>query len=252
MPNNPTSRTRRSSKPASARPRRRADRRGEGGAPLASDEAVRERMQRQRRRDTGCERQIRSGLHRLGWRYRVDHQPIRDLRRRADVVFTRLEVAVFVDGCFWHLCKTHRRDIRRNESWWNAKRQRNWERDRDTERRLAANGWLVVRVWEHVPASRAVAVISSILQLRKERRPQMGGLVIVVDDAGQSTEAGMIGRLDGSGMIWTTPEAVLAGPSGVLKVAEGVPRPRAGVVSDEPATNRMIRRIARILTRTQL
>jgi len=48
---------------------------------------------------------IRRALHRAGWRYRVNHAVVEgDRRRRADIAFVRLRVAVFVDGCFWHGC----------------------------------------------------------------------------------------------------------------------------------------------------
>ncbi|MFI1866510.1 hypothetical protein [Streptomyces jumonjinensis] len=31
-------------------------------------------------------------------------RPLPSLRRTADLVFTRVKVAVFLDGCFWHGC----------------------------------------------------------------------------------------------------------------------------------------------------
>jgi DNA mismatch endonuclease Vsr len=57
------------------------------------------------RRDTPCELALRSAVHRLGLRYRVDW-PLPGTRRRADLAFTSAKVAVFVDGCFWHACPT--------------------------------------------------------------------------------------------------------------------------------------------------
>jgi len=73
----------------------------------AVDEAKRRAMSRQRRRDTGPELAVRRRLHALGYRYRVDHRPLPDLRARGDLVFTRARVVVFVDGCFWHRCPQH-------------------------------------------------------------------------------------------------------------------------------------------------
>jgi hypothetical protein len=48
---------------------------------------VRVRMERQERRDTKPELALRSALHRMGLRFRVDRAPLPDMRRRADVVF---------------------------------------------------------------------------------------------------------------------------------------------------------------------
>ncbi|WP_346007511.1 hypothetical protein [Janibacter terrae] len=74
---------------------------------FASTPGVRSRMQVQRTRDTAPEMALRSSLHSMGLRYRVDRAPLPGLRRRADIVFGPARVAVFVDGCFWHGCPEH-------------------------------------------------------------------------------------------------------------------------------------------------
>lgn len=107
-------------------------------------------MTANRRRDTSPELALRRLLHAQGLRYRVDFAPLPDLRRRrADIVFTRARVAVFVDGCFWHGCPVHATSPRTNASYWSAKLAANKERDLDTVRRLAEAGWTALRVWEH-------------------------------------------------------------------------------------------------------
>lgn len=105
-------------------------------------------MKRQRRRDTAPELALRSELHRRGLRYRVDY-PLPGMRRRADIAFPRQRVAVFVDGCFWHGCPKHGTWPKTSETWWRAKIEANRTRDRDTDARLSAAGWISVRVWEH-------------------------------------------------------------------------------------------------------
>ena len=64
-------------------------------------------MQANRSRDTGPELAVRQLLHMRGMRYRVDMRPDSSIRRKADIVFTRIKVAVFIDGCFWHGCPAH-------------------------------------------------------------------------------------------------------------------------------------------------
>lgn len=71
------------------------------------------------------------------------------MRRRADLVFTRRKVTVYVDGCFWHRCPVHGTVPKSNTAWWIAKLDGNVARDRDTDDRLVAAGWRVVRAWEH-------------------------------------------------------------------------------------------------------
>lgn len=134
--------------------------------PAPASEAVRRKFQRQRQRDTACELRLRRSLHRLGLRYRVGTAPLPSLRRRADVVFAKAKVAVFMDGCFWHGCDEHRTVPSNNREWWQAKLAANQERDRDTDERLHAAGWLVVRVWEHDPPELAAQRIAQLVRER--------------------------------------------------------------------------------------
>jgi DNA mismatch endonuclease (patch repair protein) len=128
-------------------------------------------MEITRRRDTPGEVAIRSLLHRRGLRYRVDEPPLPGLRRRADVVFRSARVAVFVDGCFWHGCPIHGTWPKANASWWRAKIEANRRRDADTDRRLAAAGWTVVRAWAHEdPSQVAERVQAAVRTARSAQR----------------------------------------------------------------------------------
>jgi DNA mismatch endonuclease (patch repair protein) len=106
-------------------------------------------MQGNRRRDTEPEMAVRRLVHAAGLRYRVDAKPLPELNRRADVVFTRARVAVFIDGCFWHGCPEHGTAARTNSTYWAAKIEGNKARDIDTDQRLVDAGWTVIRAWEH-------------------------------------------------------------------------------------------------------
>ncbi|MBE7561354.1 DNA mismatch endonuclease Vsr [bacterium] len=120
-------------------------------------------MARTRQRDTPLEVAIRKRVHASGLRYFIDRAPIPGLRRRADLVFARSRVAVFVDGCFWHCCPQHATWPKANARWWKTKLLGNVARDRDTDARLRAAGWLVVRVWEHEdPACAALRIVRAV------------------------------------------------------------------------------------------
>lgn len=93
-------------------------------------------------------------------------QPIRGVRRTADVVFTRRKVAVFVDGCFWHGCPQHYRAPKTNDAFWLEKLGRNTSRDRHVNELLTEAGWEVVRLWEHEPAAAAAARVAAIVRAR--------------------------------------------------------------------------------------
>lgn len=130
--------------------------------PASSADALR-RMTSQRQRDTKGELELRSLLHRRGLRFRV-HALLPGLRRRSDIVFTRARVAVFVDGCFWHGCPEHGSWPKQNANWWREKIEANQRRDLDTDARLKAAGWTVVRVWEHDDPMRAAERITEIVR----------------------------------------------------------------------------------------
>ncbi len=121
-----------------------------------------------RRANTKPELALRRALHRRGYRFRKDLRL--DLaggtRVRPDIAFTARRVAVFVDGCFWHACPEHGGKPSVNQAYWGPKLQRNVERDRAADAALAAAGWRVVRVWEHVPLDDAIAEVVSALDER--------------------------------------------------------------------------------------
>jgi DNA mismatch endonuclease, patch repair protein len=135
-------------------------------ASFASTAMVRARMQRQRTRDTAPELALRRILHAQGLRFRVDRAPIALSRRRADIVFTRLRVAVYVDGCFWHGCPQHGTRSKSNTAWWDEKLERNRARDADTDRMLAEAGWIVIRIWEHEDTRSAAESVCKIVRSR--------------------------------------------------------------------------------------
>lgn len=103
-----------------------------------------------------------------GWRRRSK------LRGRPDFVFTRHRVTVFVDGCYWHGCRRCGLGAKSNTEYWKPKISGNMRRDRANSRSLRAEGWTVVRIWEHelkTNPMKALAKIMAALQAARERQP---------------------------------------------------------------------------------
>lgn len=161
-----------------------------GRAPRPSDAATALRMRTQRQRDTSCEMTVRRELHGRGLRYRVDCRPVLGLRRRADVVFRAVKVAVFIDGCFWHGCPLHWKPPHRHSVWWAQKIATNIQRDGGTTASLEDAGWLVIRVWEH---DAAVSAAARIARLVFERRASGAGAKVQM--AIRSTSSSVISSL---------------------------------------------------------
>lgn len=124
-------------------------------------------MQAIRNKDTKPEQLIRRLVHAQGLRYRLHARPLPDLRRTADLVFRPVKVAVFIDGCYWHGCPEHYLAPRVNAGYWSDKVARNMARDRDTDERLAAAGWLVLRFWEHEPSDDCSLKIADTVRRRR-------------------------------------------------------------------------------------
>lgn len=138
--------------------------------PSATSAAVSRSMVANRRRDTSPELKLRSELHARGWRFRVDQRLATGspAKPRPDLVFTRRKVAVFVDGCFWHCCPEHGSVPKSNRDYWLPKLARNVQRDQRNTAALCADGWTVVRVWEHELLPEAVARVEAALRTNQE------------------------------------------------------------------------------------
>lgn len=140
---------------------------GEGTLPegsWASSTATRTSMLGNRRRDTTPELAVRRLLHAMGLRYRVDYSLPFDRRRKADVVFPRQRVAVFIDGCFWHGCPQHYIAPKAHGDYWRSKVEGNRHRDSQTTSLLEERGWQVLRFWEHDSAAATAATIADAVR----------------------------------------------------------------------------------------
>jgi len=109
--------------------------------------AVRSRMMAGiRGKNTRPELQLRSALHRAGFRFRVH---AKELPGRPDIVFPKRQAVLFVHGCFWHghNCHLYRLPSTRPE-FWRAKVERNRAVDDRSLAALRVQGWRVAVVWE--------------------------------------------------------------------------------------------------------
>ena len=85
---------------------------------------------------------IRAGIK--GWRTNV-----KDLTGKPDFFFDKNQIAVFIDGCFWHGCPKCGHYPKTRSSFWKTKILRNKERDKKNRRQLRGKGIKVVSIWEH-------------------------------------------------------------------------------------------------------
>src|SRR5580693_7162090 len=104
-------------------------------------------MSRIRAKDTKPELAVRSLLHRLGFRFRIH---VKRLPGCPDIVLSRLQTVVFVNGCFWHRHKNCKfaYSPKSRKAFWEEKFKANVARDRQLQRKLGKLGWTVHVIWE--------------------------------------------------------------------------------------------------------
>ncbi|MDP8235146.1 MAG: very short patch repair endonuclease [Candidatus Erginobacter occultus] len=98
-----------------------------------------------RSKDTRIELKLRRALWKEGLRYRLHYH----IAGKPDVAFPSARVAVLVDGDFWHGYDWPQLREKLNSDFWYGKILNNRKRDRKVNRALKAEGWTVLRFWEH-------------------------------------------------------------------------------------------------------
>lgn len=106
-----------------------------------------ELMQKIRCVDTKPEMVFRKLLWANGIRYRKNN---RKLPGTPDISISKLRIAIFIDGEFWHgfNWEDKKNKIKANRAYWIPKIEGNIERDKKNVHLLENDGWKVLRFWE--------------------------------------------------------------------------------------------------------
>lgn len=131
--------------------------------PDVHDPATRSRnMAAVRGKDTKPELLIRHGLHRMGFRYRLQGKR---LPGRPDIVLAKFRAVIFVHGCFWHGhdCPLFKLPGTRTE-FWREKIRSNQQRDIKVVQELQNEGWRTAIVWECALRGPQSIGISAVLE----------------------------------------------------------------------------------------
>ncbi|MCL2101981.1 MAG: DNA mismatch endonuclease Vsr [Fibromonadales bacterium] len=80
-------------------------------------------------RDTKPEKIVRSLLHRMRYRFRIQRT---DLLGKPDIVLLKFKTVIFVHGCFWHRHNGCKRTTSpsSNSDFWNFKFEKTINRDK--------------------------------------------------------------------------------------------------------------------------
>lgn len=104
-------------------------------------------MAQVRGRDTKPEKAVRSLLHRMGYRFRLQRK---NLPGKPDIVLPKYHTAIFVHGCYWHRhnCPNGQRLPKSRLDFWLPKLESNRKRDIKNQDLLRDRGWHVLVIWE--------------------------------------------------------------------------------------------------------
>lgn len=103
-------------------------------------------MSKIRSRETKLEVKFRKELWKAGYRYRKN---VTDFFGKPDILLRKRKTVIFIDSCFWHGCPKHFRIPATRKKFWEAKIDRNKERDREVILHYRKIDWKIIRVWEH-------------------------------------------------------------------------------------------------------
>ncbi|BCW96190.1 MAG: hypothetical protein KatS3mg018_1672 [Fimbriimonadales bacterium] len=107
-----------------------------------------------------------AGMGERGWRKNAA-----DLPGAPDVAFDALQIAVFVDGCFWHGCPLCKRPLpQTRRDYWQGKIERNIARAKRYNQQLQQMGWKVARFWEHEILRQPQSVRRRLRAIIRQRR----------------------------------------------------------------------------------
>lgn len=124
-------------------------------------------MSRIKGKDTVPEKQLRSMLHRSGYRYRLHHP---GLPGRPDIVLLKYRAVIFVHGCYWHRhrgCPNATTPKSRTE-FWQRKFGETVKRDKLKAKQLERLEWQVITVWECELKNSPQAVFRNVTDQLKE------------------------------------------------------------------------------------
>lgn len=106
-------------------------------------------MSKNRSKNTTAELLLRRELWCRGYRYRIH---VNNMIGKPDIVSKKKQVAIFIDGDFWHGRNWEERKAKlqrgSNSKYWIDKIQYNMKRDINVTKELENKGWKVIRLWE--------------------------------------------------------------------------------------------------------
>ena len=103
-------------------------------------------MSRIKSKDTSIELKVRKYLYHKGYRYQKN---VETLPGTPDIYILKYNVAIFINGCFWHGHECNRGHLpETNREFWAEKIHHNVERDQCNYEECSEKGWEYLVIWQ--------------------------------------------------------------------------------------------------------
>ncbi len=125
-------------------------------------------MRQVKNKDSAIELALRKELWHRGLRYRKN---VKTVYGKPDIAFIGKKIAVFCDSEFWHgyAWEIAQDEFQSRHDFWIPKIERNIQRDRDVNKKLRSEGWVVLRFWGK-EIKRDVRACADVIQRTWEER----------------------------------------------------------------------------------
>jgi len=112
-----------------------------------------------RGKNTKPELIVRKLLWSMGKRYRIHDSSVFG---SPDISNKSRNVAIFIDGCFWHGCRRCYKEPKSNTEFWRKKIAKNRDRRKLVKSRLGKDRVTILQFWEHEVLSEPAKVTDKI------------------------------------------------------------------------------------------
>ena len=125
---------------------------------------IRTRMSKVKLKNGYAETLLAKELWHRGFRYRKNDK---HLPGSPDIAIRKYNIAIFVDGEFWHGkdWDVRKNRLQRNREYWIEKIEENMARDARVDKELQAMGWISIRFWEKEVRKNIDDCVSDVLGL---------------------------------------------------------------------------------------
>ena len=125
---------------------------------------IRKRMSKVQLKGGKAETVLAKLLWSLGFRYRKNYKK---LPGSPDIAILKYQIAIFVDGEFWHgkEWKTRKARLRHNREYWIEKIEEDVARDDRVDGELQNLGWIPIHFWEKDVLKTPDKCVSEVIEL---------------------------------------------------------------------------------------